>query len=105
MEVHGTIRESLELKLEELSNRARRIEGDLRRRPNVDSEERAIELENDDVLEELDVSTRGELHDVQAALGRIEAGTYGICTRCGEAVSDRRLEALPYTATCVGCAA
>lgn len=105
MAVHDTLRESLETKLEQLTQRARKIEGDLRRRPHVDSGERAIELENDPVLEELDVSTLQELNAIQAALGRIEVGTYGICTHCGEPISDRRLEVLPYTATCVGCAA
>lgn len=105
MAVHDSLRESLELKLEELTQRARKIEGDLRRRPHVDSGERAIELENDPVLEELDVSTLQELNAIQAALGRIEAGTYGICTHCGEPISDRRLEVLSYTATCIGCAA
>ena len=102
---HDALRERLETKLEQLTRRVRKIEGDLRRRPNIDSEERAMELANDDVLEELDVSTRDELHDIQEALGRIEAGTYGICTHCGEPIGDQRLEVLPYTATCVGCAA
>ena len=105
MSMHDLLRQRLELKLEELTQRARKIEDDLRRRPNIDSEERATELENDPVLEELDVSTLQELNDIQAALGRIDAGTYGICTHCGEAIAERRLEALPYTATCVGCAA
>ena len=102
---HGALRERLETKLEQLTRRVRKIEGDLRRRPNIDSEERAMELANDDVLEELDVSTLQELNSIQAALGRIEAGTYGICTHCGEPIGDQRLEVLPYTATCVGCAA
>lgn len=104
MAVHDVLRRQLETKLEQLTQRARKIEGDLRRRPNIDSEERAIELENDAVLEELDVSTLQELNDIQAALGRIEAGTYGSCTHCGEPIGDRRLEALPYAATCVSCA-
>ncbi len=104
MEVHDSIRERLELRFEELARRAKKIEADLRRKPNADSEERATEQENDSVLEELDISTLDELHDVQAALGRIEAGTYGICVRCGEPVDERRLEVLPYTGTCITCA-
>lgn len=36
-----------------------------------------------------------ELRDVQAALERIEAGTYGICMACGEPIDVQRLRALP----------
>ena len=34
--------------------------------------------------------------DIDAALGRIDAGTYGICLRTGEQIPLERLEALPY---------
>jgi RNA polymerase-binding protein DksA len=44
------------------------------------------------------------LEDVEAALERIEAGTYGICTICGRAISKQRLDALPQAATCIECA-
>lgn len=32
---------------------------------------------------------------LQAALSRNEAGTYGVCATCGEAISPARLEAMP----------
>lgn len=35
--------------------------------------------------------------EIDAALGRIDAGTYGICERTGEPIALERLEALPYT--------
>src|SRR5258708_16316 len=35
------------------------------------------------------------LHDVQAALGRVDRGTYGKCERCGNEIAPERLEALP----------
>lgn len=41
---------------------------------------------------------------VEIALRKIEAGTYGICERCGEAIPMARLEALPYSTLCVDCA-
>lgn len=41
---------------------------------------------------------------VEVALARIEAGSYGICERCGEAIPFARLDALPYTTLCVDCA-
>ncbi len=41
---------------------------------------------------------------IQTALGRIEQGTYGICPRCRNAISDARLEAFPDSVLCVTCA-
>ena len=44
-----------------------------------------------------------ELHlrDVKAALRRITAGTYGLCTVCQKPISRERLEAEPAAGTCV----
>ena len=38
-----------------------------------------------------------------AALGRLDAGGYGTCERCGRAIAPARLEARPVARTCVGC--
>jgi DnaK suppressor protein len=43
------------------------------------------------------------LKDVQAALGRLEEGTFGVCLRCEEEVAEKRLKALPWAAYCVAC--
>ena len=44
------------------------------------------------------------LEDVEAALQRIEAGTYGNCELCGREIPMERLDALPQAATCIQCA-
>ena len=44
------------------------------------------------------------LEDVDAALLRIEAGTYGNCQQCGRPVSKERLNAMPHTPWCIVCA-
>ncbi|KQT10835.1 TraR/DksA family transcriptional regulator [Ramlibacter sp. Leaf400] len=44
-----------------------------------------------------------ELHEVQAARQRMDAGHYGTCVDCGEPIALRRLEALPATPWCAGC--
>jgi DnaK suppressor protein len=44
------------------------------------------------------------LAQVEAALRRLDAGTYGICENCGRQINPERLEALPYTAYCIECA-
>jgi RNA polymerase-binding transcription factor DksA len=48
---------------------------------------------------------RHHLEEVDAALERVDAGTYGMCERCGGAIGDARLEALPAARRCIGCAA
>jgi RNA polymerase-binding protein DksA len=43
------------------------------------------------------------LADIDAALQRIEEGTYGICTNCGRQISEERLEARPWATLCIDC--
>lgn len=38
---------------------------------------------------------------VEAALARLDAGTYGICVDCGEPIPDARLEVRPEAARCI----
>ncbi|MDA1183951.1 MAG: TraR/DksA C4-type zinc finger protein [Acidobacteria bacterium] len=98
------IRERLQQRLGELTKRAGKIENDLRQPLNPDWEDRITERENDEVLESLDASTLDEAGQIQEALDRMNAGTYGICLTCGKPVGEKRLEAVPHAATCVGCA-
>ena len=44
-----------------------------------------------------------ELSDVEAALGRIETGTYGTCEVCGKPIAEARLRARPGASTCIQC--
>lgn len=48
-------------------------------------------------------STRRVVHQIVAAMDRLDAGTYGRCIRCGGAIVAARLEVLPYAETCIGC--
>lgn len=43
------------------------------------------------------------LQAVEAALARLDAGTYGACTVCGGPIAAERLEALPWAALCIDC--
>ena len=47
---------------------------------------------------------RSERAAIDAALGRIEAGEFGDCVRCGEPVAEARLRHNPAAALCIGCA-
>ena len=44
---------------------------------------------------------QGTLEQINEALGRIEAGTFGRCEECGEPIAKPRLQALPYTPHCI----
>ncbi|KRD43115.1 DNA-binding protein [Cellulomonas sp. Root930] len=44
------------------------------------------------------------LASVDAALARLDDGTYGTCSVCGQPIAAARLEARPTATTCVGCA-
>jgi len=45
-----------------------------------------------------------QARQVQAALARLDAGTYGICEKCGSPIEDERLEILPLSTHCIRCA-
>lgn len=62
-----------------------------------------------DLLEhEIDLSleqaTQSRLAEVEAALSRLQSGTYGRCEECGQPIEAARLQALPWTRYCLGCA-
>jgi RNA polymerase-binding protein DksA len=56
--------------------------------------------ELDSTLEE---SEEAHLSYVEAALKRIDAGTYGICENCGRPIQPARLEAMPWVTLCIDC--
>jgi DnaK suppressor protein len=42
-----------------------------------------------------------QLDEVNRALAKVDAGTYGLCERCGEPIAEARLEAMPATRYCI----
>ncbi|GAA0579968.1 hypothetical protein GCM10010172_76170 [Paractinoplanes ferrugineus] len=49
-------------------------------------------------------AARERIAEVDDALGRVDAGTYGICERCGQPIAAERLEARPFARWCIACA-
>jgi hypothetical protein len=45
-----------------------------------------------------------ELRQIEVALARLREGSYGFCQICGDDISDERLDKLPATPFCQGCA-
>lgn len=43
------------------------------------------------------------LRQVDAALEKMRQNTYGLCEKCGEGISEKRLEALPFARYCIPC--
>jgi RNA polymerase-binding protein DksA len=64
----------------------------------ADTASETYEREFDEGLEE---DAQGQLREVEAALQRLEAGTYGICSACGKTIPVERLEAVPWTTLCI----
>jgi RNA polymerase-binding protein DksA len=51
----------------------------------------------------LESSEEVHLANVESALKRIEAGTYGVCENCGRPIDVERLEAMPWVTLCIDC--
>ena len=100
----NSVRTQLESRLAELLAEAKEIDAELSEPHSRDWEERATESEGDEVLEGLGNAAMLEARRITAALKRIEEGSYGTCTSCGEPVGDKRLEAVPDAALCINCA-
>lgn len=47
---------------------------------------------------------REKVESIRAALRRIEAGTYGVCQRCGARIDHARLDIIPDATLCIECA-
>ncbi|WP_205927431.1 TraR/DksA C4-type zinc finger protein [Rhizobium sp. P32RR-XVIII] len=90
-------------RLEDLNRRLRLLDADLGRRKDSDDEDRAVELENNEVLEGFGRAGEQEMRAINAALERLQNGTFGLCVKCGEPISEARLVAVPFAATCQSC--
>ncbi len=66
-----------------------------------DFEETAVDVIETQQEQSVEVNEQALLTEVQAALKRIEDGTYGKCVVCGQPIPDKRLEAIPWAARCV----
>ena len=92
---------------EVLEERIEKLKKDVHHREeplDPDFAEQVVQQENMDVQFALDGESRHELNLVNKALHRLDTDEYEACSRCGEAINPERLQALPYTDTCIGCA-
>lgn len=90
----------------ELAERLRRVQADLGRARDPlprDSADAAIAMENDDVLRAIESTAILEIHHIEHALERIDAGQFGVCESCGNPIEAARLEVVPYATRCGAC--
>jgi RNA polymerase-binding transcription factor DksA len=94
----------LEARLIELGERLEAIDEELSAHNDPDWEELAVEREGDEVLEATGNVGAVEIARIRSALARITDGSYGLCARCGDPISEARLDAIPWTPFCRSCA-
>ncbi|MBO9126964.1 MULTISPECIES: TraR/DksA family transcriptional regulator [unclassified Rhizobium] len=87
----------------DLQRRASSIEADLSIALDRDSGERATQVENDEVLRGLQLEGAEQIAAIDAALLRIQGGSFGKCVKCGSEIGVERLHAVPYTPFCIDC--
>lgn len=68
-----------------------------------DSADRCVISLSKESLFERSSQRRTLLRLIDAALRRIEDGTFGVCVTCGDNIQNRRLQALPWTQFCLRC--
>lgn len=91
-------------RLAALMSQVGRIEAELGRPLDDDFAEQAVDREDDQALDALESSTLAEIERTKRAIARLDAGSYGICTSCGNVIAVERLDALPAAAECISCA-
>jgi RNA polymerase-binding transcription factor DksA len=104
----ASIREHLLARQKELNTRLERLRADRRREGeplSSDAPDRAIQQENDEVVDSIGSAINVERAAITAALRRLDEGRYGVCETCGGQISAKRLAAVPYAADCQSCAA
>lgn len=68
-----------------------------------DIADKAVSSYTREFLYSLNDTERNTLIQIDQALGRIEDGSYGYCMNCGVPMSEKRLNAVPWTPHCVEC--
>ena len=92
----------------EITVRAERLDRHQRRQTQEmvqDDADRAVQMENDEVIDRLDQMAHRSLEQIDKALRRLDAGIYETCAQCEGPISEARLQQVPETDLCVECAA
>jgi DnaK suppressor protein len=72
---------------------------------DIEMEEEAQKAGLSEIFNQLDLQEQHEIEEIDLALSRMDAGTYGICEGCRKEIPPERLQALPATSYCLKCSA
>jgi len=75
--------------------------GDLATGPGDHIADNATDTFMRELDEGLEENAEHLLDEIDAALLRIDDGSYGLCSACGRPISEERLEAVPYATLCI----
>jgi DnaK suppressor protein len=87
---------------EELQSRIRDGRGNRTKEVRDDAEHSDVGIQGDIALTLLQLSS-DTLARIDAALARLDAGTFGSCVECEDDISEKRLRALPFALRCQAC--
>ena len=102
------LRKQLESDLVDLEGQASRLEADAadeswkEPRSDDDAETGTATFERERTMS-LARNARQTIVQIERALARMDAGTYGLCINCGEPIAVERLEAIPQAVDCLDC--
>ena len=68
-----------------------------------DIADKAVSSYTREFLYSLNDAERNTIQQINAALARIDDGTFGFCLNCGNAMAEKRLTAIPWSRHCVDC--
>jgi len=90
--------------LEELHGRIRNVRDEGPRQDHAAIALGDSEVDIQDDLEFVLIEMKSEMaNKIEAALARLEEGSYGLCFECGEPIAQTRLRALPFAVRCQAC--
>jgi DnaK suppressor protein len=91
----AALRQALAGELQDLRNSKAHATGD--------SADAAFDAGSEEISTQLAELEARELSQIERALARMKQGTYGLCESCQHKIPVARLNALPYSTTCVDC--
>jgi DnaK suppressor protein len=100
-EIQAKLEADLEEVRQNLDEEKEKINANLATNP--DRSDLAYNYATQDRRQALISQMEEHLEEIQSALERIEKGTFGICTSCGNPIAPGRVLALPHAKLCVAC--
>lgn len=97
-------REALEREFDEIRGQIDRLETQLEHRPDYGMGKGDPLITRWELNRALLESLRERADSVQAALAKLDQGTYGVCERCGKVIHPDRMAVLPEARLCIECA-